>query len=113
MAGRRCPRPSCPRIITDGSRYCPDHAREYEAKRGSTTARGYGSAHQRLRAAWVARMARGEVVHCARCGVRLTAGTPFDLGHTEDRTGYTGPEHATCNRSEGGTRGNAASQASA
>lgn len=102
MAGRRCPRPSCPRIITDGSRYCPAHAREYEAKRGSTSARGYGSAHQRLRAAWQARIDRGEVVHCARCGQRIDAGMDWALDHNADRTGYLGPSHTACNNSAGG-----------
>lgn len=80
---------------------------EYEAKRGNTSARGYGSAHQRLRAGWQGRMDRGEVVHCARCGVRITADTAWDLGHTEDRTTYHGPECTPCNRGDGGKRGNA------
>lgn len=108
MAGRRCPRPSCPRIITNGARYCPPHLLEYEAKRGTTTARGYGTTHQKLRAAWQARINAGEIIHCARCGTRITATTPWDLGHSEDRTTYTGPECQPCNRADGGRRGNAA-----
>src|SRR5690606_5857784 len=107
VAGRRCPGPSCPRILTQAERYCPDHARAYEAKRGSSTARGYGTQHQRLRAAWQARVDRGEVVRCPGCGVRI-AGTDWDRGHAEDRTAYRGPEGSLGNRSDGGKRGNAA-----
>lgn len=107
MAGRRCPGPSCPRILTQGERYCAEHARAYEARRGGSTARGYDSQHQRLRAAWQERIDGGEVIRCPGCGVRIT-GTAWDLGHTEDRTAYLGPQCSPCNRSDGGRRGNAA-----
>lgn len=30
----------------------------------------------------------------------------INLGHTPDRTAYTGLEHEHCNKSEGATRGN-------
>lgn len=76
------------------------------APKRNTTQRGYGTQHQRLRAAWQARINR-EGTTCVRCGGRIPAGSrKWDLGHTADRTGYTGPEHVRCNRSEGASRGN-------
>lgn len=108
MAGKRCPGQGCPKIIASTARYCPTHQAAYEAKRGSATARGYGAGHQRLRAAWRARIDGGERVMCSRCGAAITVGMAFDLGHTPDRAGYSGPECPSCNRSEGGARGSAA-----
>ena len=58
--------------------------------RGNTTARGYGHTHQQQRRAWAPIVATGAVT-CPRCGKPITPGQGFDLGHTEDRTGYTGP----------------------
>jgi hypothetical protein len=70
--------------------------------KGSTTRRGYGARHQRLRAWWAPRVAAGKVV-CWRCGEHIVPGEPWDLGHDDgDRTRYKGPEHAACNR--GGAR---------
>lgn len=106
-ASRVCPRPGCPAIIPAGQRYCPTHAREYEARRGTRQARGYGADHDRRRRALVARINAGETIRCIDCGVRLTPAT-LDLGHTEDRSGYRGPQCAPCNRSDGGRRGRAA-----
>lgn len=103
-AGRRCPAPSCPRIIPPDTRYCPAHTRDYEARRGTATQRGYDTTHRALRRAWQTRIDAGDPVHCARCGTRIT-GTTWDLGHTDDRTNYRGPECATCNRSAGGRNG--------
>lgn len=112
MAGRRCPGKdeqdgrtrACPTILTNGERYCPRHARAYEQRRGPRQARGYDTRHDRMRAALVTRMNAGETIHCIDCGVKLTPAT-LDLGHTEDRTAYRGPQCATCNRSDGGRRG--------
>jgi len=61
---------------------------------GSTTARGYGATHQKLRATWQARINRGDHVTCWRCGRPITPGQPMDLGHDDhDRTITRGPEH--------------------
>lgn len=64
----------------------------------STAARGYGGHHRRLREQWAPVVASGRV-DCWRCGQRIQAGTPWDLGHDDhDRRRYRGPEHRGCNR---------------
>ncbi len=63
----------------------------------STTRRGYGSAHQKLRARWAKQVERGEVA-CARCRKLIAPGTPWDLDHSDDRSDYRGPSHRRCNR---------------
>jgi hypothetical protein len=64
----------------------------------TTTERGYGTAHQKLRKRLAAQVARGGVL-CARCGRPIEPGMPWDLGHNDfDRSVYNGPEHASCNR---------------
>jgi hypothetical protein len=66
--------------------------------RRTTTQRGYGAQHQRLRRIWAPRVAGGQVP-CARCGMLIAAGELWDLGHDDhNRDRYTGPEHARCNR---------------
>jgi hypothetical protein len=92
---RRCL--SCGATIPRGSR-C--------RRCGKTTARGYGAQHQQLRAEWAPLVDAGQVA-CARCGQPIEPGAPWDLGHTDDRTAWTGPEHATCNRAAGGRNGKA------
>jgi hypothetical protein len=63
-----------------------------------TSERGYGFSHQALRRALLPE-AYGRP--CPKCGHTMTADQDLDLGHTDDRTGYTGIEHATCNRGAG------------
>lgn len=63
--------------------------------------RGYGPRHQALRQQWETRLNRGEIHTCAKCGKPVSKYDTWDLGHTDDRTDYTGPEHMTCNRSAG------------
>jgi hypothetical protein len=65
---------------------------------GPTAARGYGAEHQRIRRSLAGIVAMGEMT-CARCGRRIRAGEPWDLGHVDgDRSRYAGPEHRRCNR---------------
>lgn len=72
----------------------------------SASARGYGYAHQKLRAALLARWQPGDP--CTRCGQPMW-GPPrsIHLGHTDDKLAYRGLEHAHCNTSDGASRGNA------
>jgi hypothetical protein len=65
--------------------------------RPSAYHRGYDATHRKLRKAWEPDVAEG-IVDCAKCGRLIIPGTPWDLGHTDDRTDWTGPEHAACNR---------------
>lgn len=74
-------------------------------KPASTTARGYGWQHQKLRQQWAPLVAAGAVT-CPRCGHLIPPDTPWDLGHHDhDRSRYTGPEHTTCNRTAGARHG--------
>lgn len=90
-----CNQASCPYPAIDRGR-CARHRR-------TTTQRGYGPIHQRVRAREVARYRPTDL--CPRCNQELGADPDaLDLGHTDDRRGYQGLEHASCNRS---ARGNA------
>ena len=83
----------------------------------STSARGYGPKHQAERARWQSTINRGVVqcacaradcaTHTGRCPMTIT-GTAWDLGHTDDRRGYTGPECIPCNRAAGARNSNRA-----
>lgn len=72
--------------------------------------RGYGYAHQLQRRRVKPIVDRGEAYcHARECledSRWIQPGTPWDLGHTPDRTTWTGPEHRRCNRVEGASRGN-------
>jgi hypothetical protein len=64
---------------------------------GSTTARGYGSQHQRLRARLAPQVAAGQAV-CARCGQPIHPAEPWHLDHHDtDRSRYIGVSHEACN----------------
>jgi hypothetical protein len=76
-------------------------------RKPTTTERGYGWTHQQERARWQRVVDEGRAI-CAKCGKAILPGQPWDLGHTDDRTAYTGPECVKCNRSDGAARGNCA-----
>lgn len=75
---------------------------------GTTTQRGYGAEHQAERERWRPTVEAGQATcHATRCLERTRAIAPdaeWHLGHNPERTRWTGPEHARCNTSEGGTR---------
>jgi hypothetical protein len=80
-------------------------------KQGSTYAKGYGKDHEAQRRAWAPKVARGGVqCHAIKCLMPARTIGPRDewhMGHTPDRSRWTGPEHPKCNTSEGGKRGRA------
>ena len=90
----------CGVLIRDAPR-CLPCAAKVSKLRGTRAQRGYGADHDRLRAQWALQVATGHVL-CARCHQPIPPGTPWDLGHTDDRTSWSGPEHAACNRAAGG-----------
>jgi len=58
----------------------------------------YGAPHQAQRKRWAKFVATGEVC-CARCGLWIQPGEPWDLGHQDhDLARWSGPEHRRCNR---------------
>jgi len=96
---------------TEGTR-CPDDQRRRERTRGRASAsrRGYDRRHRAERSRWAPKVSLGQV-DCARCKERIEPGAAWDLGHTDDRRAWTGPEHQDCNRSAGGTAGARATNA--
>lgn len=107
MSMRNCGKHGCGRLIPAGVHKCDEHRREADRARGSSTARGYDAEHRHERAHWIKLIASGEPVYCARkCGKRILPGDPFDLGHNDARTAWTGPECPSCNRSAGASAGN-------
>jgi hypothetical protein len=101
-AKRICAKAGCPNTADRGS-YCPPHRTEADQARGTREQRGYGPEHIALRNQWAPKVAAGNV-HCAKCKQPITPGTPWHLGHTDDRTQWTGPEHPHCNLSDAGRR---------
>lgn len=78
--------------------------RTRDTHRPNSTDRGYDAAHKRQRRRWAPKVEAG-LVDCARCHLPILPGTPWDMGHDDDRTTWTGPEHAACNRGAGGVNG--------
>lgn len=78
----------------DGSKKTPQG-------RKNSTARGYDYNHERLRRALLP-SAFGRTCHL--CGETMLRGQSLDLDHTQDRTGYRGMTHASCNRKDGARR---------
>lgn len=75
--------------------------RSKDAQRGSRHERGYDASHMAAREAWKPKVQTG-LIACARCAQPIQPGQEWALDHTDDRTGYLGPSHATCNNSAGG-----------
>ncbi len=100
MARRPCAEPGCP-TITDATR-CPTHTRARDRARGTRQERGYGAAHDRLRADYQRRMDRGETFECWRCGDDINP-ERWTLGHCDDdRAHYHGPECPPCDYATSG-----------
>jgi 5-methylcytosine-specific restriction protein A len=60
---RPCGHPGCPALVQVGK--CPEHSkdnRQYDKRRGSSTERGYGARHQRIR-----EVVRREEPLCREC----------------------------------------------
>lgn len=104
---RVCTEPGCPLLVDQGVRdgRCDEHRKAKDKARGSRQERGYGRAHELTRAAL---LPDAYGTHCPHCDDYMWPHQELDLDHTEDRTGYVGIVHASCNRSEGAKRGNAA-----
>lgn len=88
-------------------KYCTDECfRKARNARGSgrpgTSRRGYGTAHQKLRAELLP-LAYG--ARCHFCGDLMQEGDDLHLDHTEDRSGYRGITHSACNIADGSRRG--------
>lgn len=82
---------------------------------GTTNARGYDAAHKRERERWRPIVEAGQAqCHAIECKMPSRAIDPdasWHLGHTADRSTWTGPEHVKCNTSDGGRRRHAKEQA--
>ena len=99
---RVCSQPGCPHIQPEAK--CPQHRQAAEHARGTTTQRGYGTAHQAARNQWKPAVQTGGVT-CWRCAQPIRPDQRWDLGHDDhDRTRYRGPEHIGCNRATAGRR---------
>lgn len=75
----------------------------HPVREGTTTERGYGVEHQRLRASWKARIQRGEEPLCFRCHKIIYPDAPggrtgWHLDHDDDdRSLPARPSHWFCN----------------
>lgn len=69
----------------------------------STTQRGYGSPHRQAREAALEDLRRYDGQPCHHCTKPMwyAARARLDLDHTDDRAGYRGLAHASCNRRAG------------
>lgn len=101
-----CSRPGCPNVVTGKQAECPSCKAQRAAERPGRQERGYDASHDAERLRWAPVVARGEV-DCARCGKRIGRGEPWALDHRDDRAGYLGPSHRSCNDAAGARKGNA------
>ena len=105
MSKRVCAEAECPELIEAGTRdgRCDEHRRAKGNARGTRQQRGYDRVHELTREALLP-LAYG--TRCQHCGEYMWPHHALALDHTEDRAGYRGIVHASCNASEGATRGN-------
>jgi hypothetical protein len=94
MRYRVCSQAGCPELVTGPM--CAAHTRSRDRVRGTRQERGYDRAHEIRRAQLAPIVARGTEL-CARCGERISPWQAWHLDHTDDRAGYLGPSHASCN----------------
>jgi hypothetical protein len=71
----------------------------------TTTQRGYGNLHQKLKRQLTPIVDRGDAhcqeIHCLMTTRWIPPHTAWDLAHDRVNGGYLGPAHMRCNRSEG------------
>lgn len=105
MSLRVCAEPGCPELVEPGVRdgRCDEHRRAKDRARGTRQQRGYGAEHDAMKATIAD--AYGQTCHL--CGERMWPHQKLEPDHTEDRTGYRGWAHASCNHRDGARRGNA------
>lgn len=72
---------------------------------GNSSERGYDQEHRRLREQLRPEVEAG-LHRCARCREPIFPGEAWDLDHAENRQGYIGPSHRSCNRSAGAQKRN-------
>ena len=77
---------------------------------GTTKQRGYSGDHPALRRKWKPVVDAGHAychaIICLKPSRHIQPGEPWHLGHTADRSTWTGPEHQHCNTADGARRKN-------
>ncbi len=95
-----CSRAGCPNLTRAG--LCTACRPAADQARGRRQARGYNRAHELERERWRPAVEAGRIdcraPTCVMPDRRIRAGQAWDLGHTDDRKTWRGPEHAPCNR---------------
>ena len=93
-------------VVTTGAAQCSGcrtkTGQGRDARRGTTTQRGYGAGHRTLRRQLFDQLAARPGQPCTRCRKGMTVGQQLDLDHTADRSAYLGLAHSRCNRAAGG-----------
>ena len=104
---KTCSQPGCPVLVVagEGKGKCDEHRKQaqkdYDAQRGSPAERGYGNSHRAERAR---RLPDAYGTLCHFCNEYMYPHHELALDHTEDRTGYRGIVHLSCNARDGGRR---------
>lgn len=84
-----------------GKDMCATHRAAADARRGTRAQRGYGTEHQAARREWAPIVATGKV-KCWRCHRPITRFQRWIMGHQDDRTLKSLPEHERCNAEAAG-----------